>query len=181
MKIKASVLLKAMQGEKDAKFHTRRLKDGRLILCATPDFSKRTLSARQKEYRERFKEAVAYAREAAKTQPIYAKLAAGTMKTAYNIAMSDWFHAPEIIEVDTGKWKGKAGQTIRVRAVDDVQVVEVNVTITDENGATLEEGAATHTGGGWWRYVTTANVTPSAGVRATARDLPEHVTELEVD
>jgi hypothetical protein len=181
MKIKASTLLEAMQGGKDATFYTRRLKDGRTILCATPDYSEREFSAKQKEYQTRFKEAVTYARVAAKTQPIYAELAEEGMKTAYNIAISDWFHAPEILEVDTSAWKGKSGQVIRVKAVDDVLVMQVDVVITDGAGVTLEEGKATQVKDGWWSYTTTASTKDGAKVMATARDLPGHIAEFNWD
>ena len=181
MKIKASTLLEAMQGGKDATFYTRRLKDGRTILCATPDYSEREFSAKQKEYQTRFKEAVTYARVAAKTQPIYAELAEEGMKTAYNIAISDWFHAPEILEVNTSAWKGKAGQVIRIKAMDDVQVTQVHVVITDDAGKSLEEGMATQAKDGWWSYTTTASTKDGAKVMVTARDLPGNIAEFHWD
>ena len=59
--------------------------------------AKEKRSERQKEHNSRFQEAVFYARTAAKTEPVYAELAAVTpMWTAYNHALHDWFHAPEI-------------------------------------------------------------------------------------
>ncbi|HSK67320.1 MAG TPA: hypothetical protein VK888_10345 [Anaerolineales bacterium] len=54
-------------------------------------------SERQKAHNDRFQDAVFYSRTAAKTEPVYAELAAVTpMWTAYNHALHDWFHAPEI-------------------------------------------------------------------------------------
>ena len=44
----------------------------------------------------------AYARDAARSQPIYAQLAAGTMKNAYNVAHGDWFHPP-VIQITKGQ------------------------------------------------------------------------------
>jgi hypothetical protein len=52
-----------------------------------PDFSKREFGERQLSHQQRFQEAAAYANAATKNQPIYAELAAGTMKNAYNIAL----------------------------------------------------------------------------------------------
>ena len=33
-----------------------------------------------------------------------------------NIAMADWFHPPEIKEIDLSAWTGQAGQSIRIQA-----------------------------------------------------------------
>jgi len=54
-------------------------------------------SSSQKAHNNRFQEAAWYATQAAKTEPVYAELAAVTPRwTAYNHAMYDWFHAPQI-------------------------------------------------------------------------------------
>jgi len=73
--------------------------------------------------------------------------------------MADWFHPPEIKEIDISDWHGQIGQTIRVQAIDDVQVKQVNVMITDENDVILEQGVAMAEEGGWWTYRTTAAAT----------------------
>ena len=67
----------------------RQMKDGRTIISTKPDFSNRVFSQEQLTHQSRFQEASAYARHAAKTNPIYAELAKGTSKNAYNIALSD--------------------------------------------------------------------------------------------
>jgi len=82
-----------------------------------PDFSNRKLSVEQKTHRARFGEAAAYAREAAKRHHIYAQLAKGTMKNAYNIALSDWFHPPIIHQVMGKRRDGPRGSQ-RQRAGD---------------------------------------------------------------
>jgi len=105
-------------------------------VSAKPDFSKRVFSREQKDHQKRFKQAVAYAREAAKAQPIYAKLAEGTTKNAYNIALSDWFNPPVIQSIE----RKKGG--IRVMASDNVLVTGVRVRIMDVEGNVMEEGQA---------------------------------------
>ena len=62
----------------------RQMPDGSTYFSTKPDFSHRKFSEGQKEHQSRFQRAVAYAREAAKSQPIYGELAAGTIKSAYN-------------------------------------------------------------------------------------------------
>jgi hypothetical protein len=155
----------------------RQMPDGSTRVSRKPDFSKRIFSRAQKDHQSRFKQAAAYAREAAKTQPIYAELAKGTTKNAYNWALSDWFNRPEILEIDLSGWVNGEGGTIRVRAQDDVVVEGVKVTIADENGAFLEEGEAQEASALWWEYNTAQAAANNMRVTVAARDLPGHVTE----
>jgi len=114
----------------------RQMPDGSTRVSQKPDFSKRVFSQGQKDHQRRFQEAVAYAREAAKSQPVYAELAKGTTKNAYNWALSDWFNPPIIHSVER-----KDGM-IRVEASDNVKVARVQVRVLDEAGHVLEEGDA---------------------------------------
>lgn len=111
-----NILVQGLSGKLGNQVVFRRLRDRRTIVCNKPDFSSRKLSKDQKEHHKRFQAAAAYARVAARTNPIYARLAEGTMKNAYNVALGDWFHLPVIQRVER---KGKA---IRVLASDDVYV-----------------------------------------------------------
>src|SRR5262245_58016114 len=112
----------------------RHMRDGRTIVVSRPDFSNRVFSRKQLTHQSRFQQAAAYARVAATTHRIYAELAQQTLKPAYNIALSDWFHAPVIHEVSRGEG------CIRVVASDNVQVTKVLVTISDAEGQTIEQG-----------------------------------------
>jgi hypothetical protein len=147
-KVVSNILVRGLSGGLGDQLMFRRLRDGRTILCVKPDFSKRKFSKGQKDHQSRFKEAAAYAREAAKTQPIYAQLAAGTMKTAYNIALSDWFNLPVIRRIE------RTGNLIRIQASDNVLVTRVQVSILDEAGKVLEKGEAVNVEGDWWECVT---------------------------
>jgi hypothetical protein len=49
-----------------------------------------------------------------KTNLLYTQLTSGTTKNAYNLALSDWFHAPVIHQVT---WQD---DRIRVQATDNV-------------------------------------------------------------
>jgi hypothetical protein len=136
----------------------RQMRDGSTWVSGTPDFSHRKFSKGQKNHQRRFKEAAAYARDAAKTQPIYAELAKGTVKNAYNIALSDWFNPPVVRRIER-----RAGK-IRVEASDGVMVTKVRVTILNEEGAILETGEAkpedpqkSPSVAGWWEYTAHAD------------------------
>ena len=96
----------------------------------------------------------------------------------YNVAIADWFHAPEVMEIDAEAWSGQAGQVIRIQAVDNVQVTQVNVVITDAENAVVEQGAAVQAEGAWWAYTTTAAVAGEVKIVVTARDLPGNIASL---
>jgi hypothetical protein len=61
----------------------------------------------------------------------------GTPMHPRNVAMADWLHEPQIKDIDLSSWNGQTGQTIRIEAVDDVQVKQGTVVITDESGTVL--------------------------------------------
>lgn len=121
----------------------RQLLGGETWVSGKPDFSRRKFSQGQKSHQRRFREAAAYAREAAKTQPIYAQLAAGTVKSPYNWALSDWFNPPVIHGIE------REGRLIRVQASDNVMVAKVRVTILDPEGKTLEQGETVQVDDNW--------------------------------
>jgi len=65
-----------------------------------------------------------------------------------------------------------------VKAVDDVQVKQVTVVITDENDVMIEQGAAVSKDGLWWVYTTMAAASGQPKVMASAADLPGHVAKM---
>jgi hypothetical protein len=155
-------------------------KGGQTIIRTKAAARDREPTEAQQEARERFQEATAYGK-GAKDDPAYAPKAAGTPKTTYNVAVADWYHPPEVDEIDLDGWTGEVGEVLRARARDDVQVETVHFLIATEDGTLVEEGAATPEDGGvWWRYVTTADHPGGqAMVLVTASDLPGHAGSLE--
>ncbi|RPI93246.1 MAG: hypothetical protein EHM40_10515 [Chloroflexi bacterium] len=145
----------------------RQMPDGSTYISGKQDFSKRKFSQGQKDHQSRFQRAVAYARAAARSQPIYAELAAGTILSPYNIALSDWFHPPVIHCVER-----RAG-TIYIQASDDVCVAGVEVRVLDEEGVIKEKEEGVRGEGDWWEYVPTAE----GKVVVEARDLAGNVSE----
>lgn len=143
------------------------------MVASRPDFSSRVFSKEQLTHQSRFQEA-AYARVAAKTYPIYAELAHQTLKPAYNLALSDWFHPPLIREVSQ-----QAGR-IRVNASDNVQVAKVRITILNverSEGNVLEQGEALQVNDTWWEFETAAQAEGRAIVEAF--DLAGNCTKHE--
>jgi hypothetical protein len=127
----------------------RQMPNGTTVVSAAPDFSNRVFSEQQVTHQNRFKQATAYAKFAARTNPIYAELALAGRTNAYNLALSDWFHAPVIHQVT------RQGDCIRVNATDNVQVTKVLITMFDEQGTVLEQGEAALITNDWWEYRTT--------------------------
>ncbi len=170
-RVKTNVIVEGLSGKLGDQLVFRHLRDGQTIVCVKPDFSGRVLSKDQKAHHERFRAAAAYARGAALRQPIYAELAAGTIKNAYNLALGDWFHPPVIHSI-----KKQAGK-ILVQASDDVCVASLRVLILDEAGNILEKGDAVQLEGDLWEYQPAAE----GKVMAEARDLPGNVARMEMD
>ena len=177
-KVRQNIVIHGLSGSLGDQLVIRQDKAGRTIVGAKPNFRpNRGFSDPQKTHQQAFREAAAYA-QAVKDQPIYINKAAGTPLNPYNVAMADWFHAPEILDMDLSGWNGQAGQVIRVKAVDDVLVKQVSVVISDKNDAVLEQGAAKSVDGLWWEYATTTAAAGGCKVLASAQDLPGHTAEM---
>ncbi len=151
----------------------RRMRDGSMRVSRKQDFSKRKLSQKQKEHHERFRRAAAYAREAAKSQPLYAQAGKETGLCPYNAAMADWFHPPVI---QTVEWEA---DRLLVWATDNIMVAGVRVVVLGEKGEVLEEGEARRSdgkGNEWWEYSPEAK----GRIAVEARDLAGNVTKKEI-
>jgi hypothetical protein len=166
-RVRKNIFVQGLSGKFAGQVVFRQLRDGRTIVANVPDFSNRVLSKDQKAHHAKFKDGAAYAKEAAKANPIYAQLAAGTMKTAYNVALADYFHPPIIHKVE------RVDSVLRIQASDDVMVARVSVTVFNNDGVVLEKGeAAQEAASEWWRYIP-----QHAGkVLVEARDLAGNVT-----
>jgi len=172
-KVRSNVIMRGLSGKLGDQVVLRHLRDGQTIVCLPPDFSNRKLSRDQKTHHQRFKEAAAYAKAAAQRQPIYAELAAGTIKNAYNIALSDWFHAPKIQRVEV------MGGAVRIQASDNVRVASVKVAILNEEGLVLEKGEAMPADELWWSYAPHTLLEGKFKFAVEARDLAGNVTREE--
>ena len=154
------------------KYHyARRTRNGKTIISLKPDFSNRQFSEGQLAHQHRMQQAAAYAKVASRENPVYARLAAGTDKNAYNIALADWLKPPVIDSMDW--WDGQ----IRVDATDNVQVTKVVVTVLDPQGTTLEQGEAELVHGVWWDY----RAANTGQIRIEAWDLAGNVARREFE
>ena len=130
-------------------------------------------------HRERFSQAVAYARHALKDEELSALYKLAGMEkemTAFNAAVTDFLQPPSIHRLDLSEYRGQPGQTIFFRTMDDVAVIGARVTIMDMDGRPLESGDAleTGTGSGAWVYTATGSIPAETKVevRVVATDRP---------
>jgi hypothetical protein len=148
----------------------RSLLTGRHLL---DDYSKADKA--RKAHEAAIRESTTYA-NFAQTQDVYITKAKRMGVTPYYLALADWFEAPKVLEINVDGWTGKIGQTLRVKARDNVKVERVTVVIRDADENLLEMGEATPSepGSAWWNYTMKkpARMTPFPTVEAIAYDLP---------
>ncbi len=165
-KVRTNVVVQGISGGIGALVF-RQMPNGETYVSGSPDFSRRKFSQGQKDHQSRFRRAAVYARDAAKQQPIYAKLAKGTVKSPYNIALSDWFNPPVIHAIE------RKDRVIQVRASDNVMVTKVEVTIRDEAENLLAKGLAVSVRDDIWECALDA----TGSVMVRVWDLAGNVTE----
>ncbi len=177
-KVRQNIVVQGLSGSLGEQLAIKQDKADRTIVSAKPSFNpNRELSISQKLHQDSFREAASYA-QIAQSNPVYIQKAVGTPRSAYNLAMADWFHMPEVLEIDLSAWVGQAGQIIHIMAMDDMRVIKVTVTITGENNAIHEQGQAAQVDGLWWQYTTTSAAVGSPKVLVAAQDLPGHIAEM---
>jgi hypothetical protein len=95
------------------------------------------------------------------------------MIAAYNMALSDFFHAPVIYSI-----LRKDGR-ILVHASDDVMVAAIKVTVFDEQGRPLEVGDAIQVEKDWREY--TPRAEGPFHVSTSAWDIPGNRARIELE
>ena len=116
-------------------------------------------SLKQKENRSKFKKASIFARimmdDPAKKAE-YKKIAKELkLPNAYTAAVTEYMRKPDIQEVDTTNYSGKANEEIKVKVKKKgFEVEEVQVIIMDKEGKVVEEGKAKKGVANHWIYST---------------------------
>lgn len=160
------------------------------IVVAKKSVRKVPLSELQQKQTSRFKDAVAYAKDAIADEEIrrlYAERAAKSERllTAFNVAISDYLHAPVIRHLDLSNYSGMLGDRIGIVVAEDFSVVGVMVEIFRDDGSLLEVGMAERSvfNGGNWVYYAQSEVASTAGYKVNVRvtDLPGNMTEKTED
>lgn len=157
---------------------------GKTIASKAPAAPQGEPSEKQLAVRARFQQAVLYGRAVLAdpaTKKTYAD-AAPNGQSAYNVAVADFFQAPDIAEIDVSGYTGQPGQVIKIKVTDDFKVKTVKLTIQNEDGSLVEEGDAVQLGNSAdWTYTATApnaNLTMDK-ITVTATDNPANLTTEE--
>ncbi|SDS46768.1 hypothetical protein [Opitutus sp. GAS368] len=155
---------------------------GRKIVVLRRKPSSAPPTAAQQQVYERFLLGAAYAKGALgnpATRAVYAERSKLRQHPVFAVAVSDYLLPPEVKVIDTTDYHGRIGDPVKVTAIDDFEVVGVNVVIRDDTAAVLEQGPAVLVGEKW---VYTATVAVPAGemvtIEATAKDRPGHTGSL---
>jgi len=183
-KVHHNIFVRGLRGSTGDQFVICRTCSGKTIVANKPRFDdNREFTQKQKTHQDAFREATTYA-NFAKDQPVYLEMATGTGSTAYNVAISDWFGVPRVLEINVDHWTGEIRQTICVKARGNVMVARVTIVIRDADGNVLEAGEAVRSkaGSAWWNYTTQSliKMTPFPTVEATAQDLPGNMDSFVI-
>jgi hypothetical protein len=159
-------------------------RDGKTIVSKVPQ-APTSASEKQKEQRQRFQQATIYGKSAVDDPAVKELYETAAKKkkgvSAYNVAVADFFNAPDINTVDVSDYAGAAGDTIRMIVSDDFAVKSVHVRIVNADGSLVEEGTAVNTAGSIWIYTATQNNESLDGdkIVITASDQPGNTTSEE--
>lgn len=158
-------------------------RDGKTYVSKAPKNRTVEDSPKQKNHKLKFQRATLYAKSVINNpdlkQMYSAKEDNAKGMSTYNVAMKDFFNAPEIQSIDLTAYTGKKGDLIRIIAVDDFAVKAVSVKIENTEGNMIEEGAAIDSGYEWIYTATTNNPDLTGNkVIVTATDHPANLTEV---
>lgn len=159
-----------------------RQKGNKTFVSKAPRSSTTPSSAAQNQVKQTFQQAVIYGKainaDPAKKTSYQDQAKEG--QSAYNVAIADFFNAPDIEEIDVTTYTGNIGSTIVIKATDDFEVKTVHVKIENGDGSLVEQGNAVADAIGLnFTYTATVANASLAGdkITVTAFDNPGNETE----
>ncbi len=158
-----------------------RQRAGKTIVSQAPRESSKPATQGQIQVRHRFQQAVIYGKtvNANPTAIAVYDAAATGGQSGYNIAVADFFNAPDITSVDVSTYKGKVGDVIKVQVTDDFAVKAVHVRIENPDNTLVETGdAKLDSTGQYYVYTATAANASLKGdkITVTATDTPDNLS-----
>jgi len=117
----------------------------------------------QLDHQEHWKEAAARAKQALEDPTVrafYETIAVERDINTFVVAFTDFLVSPTFKPLDLSEYKGRAGDKILIRAVDDIGLMHVDVKIVAQDGTPIEQGQAIEDGvrSGKWIYTATRPV-----------------------
>jgi hypothetical protein len=137
----------------------------------------------QARHQNRFKLASEYAKGVqrnAELRAFYAPFANKFELRIRAVAMSDFFEVPTVNAIDLAEYRGRAGDTLRIRATDKFGVIRLAVELRDAAGARLEGGDAV-ADEKFWRYTAQTSLAghQAITIEVKAYDRPGNIGELQ--
>lgn len=162
-----------------------RNKGGKVIVANKPKERTSEYSEGEKAHQQLFQRAVLYGKSVLADTERKATYGAAAKEgqSAYNVAVADFFHAPDIDSIDISGYTGKAGDTIKISVTDNFRVSEVSVGIYNADGTEVEHGAAEQSANpSEWVFTAKAANASVGGDRIEVRayDLPGNETAKEI-
>ena len=157
---------------------------GRTIVGKKP-VRTREQSLEELARQERFKEAVAYAKSVLAdpaAREFYQPIALHRDISVYNAALGDFLKLPAIKPLNLANYKGQVGDTIAIRAIDDIGLADLEVSIVAQDGTPIEHGKAVESGerSGKWTYTATAQVALGADVFIEVKGIDHAGNETKI-
>lgn len=119
--------------------------------------------------REQFSEASAFAKSVEANTALrvfYESIAEQRDITLRAVAMGDYLKKPVIKPLDLSAYQGRIGDLIKIRAIDDIGLADLDVKIVAQDGTPIENGKAVEEGlhSGKWIYTATKPVALGAEI-----------------
>lgn len=177
-RVQLNTALTRVSGEIDG--YVFKMYRGRTLLTRKPTFTK-PWSVAQGDWRKTFSAASGFA-ALVKADPElreqYRRRGKQLKLNYRQVALRDYFHAPEIHGFNADKYQSAKGGTLAVAVRDDFAVVGVQVTLRDAAGAEIMSGEARLAGIHWHFEVPppAPGATPPATAEIAGRDRPGNVT-----
>ena len=153
------------------------------VMSCLPTFKNRKWSKAQLECQDQFRKATKFGHKvlADPELDLFYKNNAKENQSSWNTSISDFLLKPEIDTIDTSKYKGQEGDTIKIEAYDTIKVASVIVMIINALGLQIENGPAVQKSTGEWVYKITAENPDWKGSRIVVKvsDLPGNVVQRE--
>jgi hypothetical protein len=168
-KIKLNPAVASMHGRLGDMVHRRLW--GQQVVSHPPDFSERVPSEKQRSSNDRFKTgSVQWTGLPSDVKDRYRARAKELEMPPCGLFHRTRARPPVVEAVDLSEYTGQAGQLIRIRATDLVDLAAVGVIVRLAGGTELERGTAARVSQGerWWTYQTTAAAEQAAGLTVEA-------------
>jgi len=162
-----------------------RTRNGKSVTANVPDVSNVKAGATQIAIRDKFKIATLWAKNELMdpVQLAAYRAIAKNGKTAFVAAVTDFLNPPKIAEINHSDYAGHIGDQIVILASDELKITKMQLKITDQSGAVLEQGPCQSEGLNIsWKYTATVEVPSLTGatITAIAKDNPGHSGQSSV-